>query len=517
MFNLFRNDRNDNERDEGGPRIVFANLRRPSHPILLEQGYKAFSATTFSVWTVLVFIIWVSRVEVSLSQDTVISIAGSSVELAALSLAVLGILHELNKEDKWFKLGLLLVSILFACVVLSGFFLSMTWRPEYDVPQQITVIVVAALGVVAVAQFNWRAILKYARWRWGAEVTLPGRITVTARYVRLTFPFILPFFLIWFPDLNRLTTTIVVFSGALIALVALMGITTVSVLRSSKEPEPEDPFIAALRARYEDEVKTIIRFGELKAKTVDALSHLQNEHMKAASQAGEAPILVDKSSIIVRLRQMDVTDDERVIENVLTFLVNESAVCRESYSGPYWIVPHKQIVDECLRCLHEIALVITQKASDTQSGYILEGYRFDALQDRLAVRTIFPKFVIGVYVMPKVLDWLHDPEKYHVVKHTEYSDGSYGKTYIYETFVFINRNWTNPNRNWNHQLQEIEAILTKFRKQWSRFERRAIIEELLKQLPHTMDTYSSRLDKMNFEQIVSDLLGELRSIQSEST
>lgn len=82
---------------------------------------------------------------------------------------------------------------------------------------------------------------------------------------------------------------------------------------------------------------------------------------------------------------------------------------------------------------------------------------------------------------------------------------------------FINRNWTNPNRNWNHQLQEIEAILTKFRKQWSRFERRAIIEELLKQLPHTMDTYSSRLDKMNFEQIVSDLLGELRSIQSEST
>lgn len=126
MFNLFRNDRNDNERDEGGPRIVFANLRRPSQPILLEQGYKAFSATTFSVWTVLVFIIWVSRVEVSLSQDTVISIAGSSVELAALSLAVLGILHELNKEDKWFKLGLLLVSILFACVVLSGFFLSMT-------------------------------------------------------------------------------------------------------------------------------------------------------------------------------------------------------------------------------------------------------------------------------------------------------------------------------------------------------------------------------------------------------
>ncbi|MCI0560567.1 MAG: hypothetical protein MN733_18935, partial [Nitrososphaera sp.] len=313
MFNLFRDNQGDNERNEDGPRIVFANLRRPSRPILSEQGYLAFSATTFSIWTLLVFIIWVFRIEVSPSQDTVTSIAGSSVELAALSLAVLGILHELNKEDRWFKLGLFLVSIFFACVVFSGFFLSMTWRPEYDDPQQITILVIAALGVVAVAQFNWRGILKYTRWRWGREITLPGRVTITARYFRLSFPFVLPFFLIWFPDLNRLTATIVVFSGALIALVALMGVTTISILKSPKEKEPEDPFIAALRARYEDEVKTIIRFGELKAKTVDALSHLQNEHMKAASQAGEAPILVDKSSIIVRLRQMDVTDDERVI------------------------------------------------------------------------------------------------------------------------------------------------------------------------------------------------------------
>jgi len=127
MFDLFRGIRDDNERDEGGPRIVFANLRRPSRPILSEQGYAVFSATTFSIWTLLVFTIWVFRIEVSPSQDTVTSIAGSSVELAALSLAVLGILHELNKEDRWFKLGLFLVSIFFACVVFSGFFLSITW------------------------------------------------------------------------------------------------------------------------------------------------------------------------------------------------------------------------------------------------------------------------------------------------------------------------------------------------------------------------------------------------------
>lgn len=507
MFNLFRGNRDDNERDEGGPRIVFANMRRPSRPILSEQGYTAFSATTFSIWTLLVFIIWVLRIEVSPSQDTVTSMAGSSVELAALSLAVLGILHELNKEDRWFKLGLFLVSIFFACVVFSGFFLSMTWRPEYDDPQQITVLVIAALGVVAAAQFNWRAILKYTRWRWGREFTLPGRVTITARYFRLSFPFVLPFFLILFPDLNRLTTTIVVFSGALIALVALMGVTTISLLRSPKEKESEDPFIAALRARYEDEVKTIIRFGELKAKTVDALSYLQRGHVEAASQAGEAPAMVDKTSIIVRLRQMDIRDEERVLENVLTFLVNEGVVCRESYSGPYWIVPDKPTIDDCVKHLQEIALVFTQKGSNVNSDYLLEGYNFTALRDWLAVRAKLPRFVIGQYAMPKALDWLHDSEKYRIVNHEQSG---------HDNFVFINRDWKNPYHNWNRQLQEIEEVLSRFRQTRSRIYRRPIIEELLERLPHTMDALIYYIDEMNFDQIVSALLKESRITQLES-
>ncbi|MCB9444043.1 MAG: hypothetical protein H6669_07385 [Ardenticatenaceae bacterium] len=506
MFDLFRGIRDDNERDEGGPRIVFANLRRPSRPILSEQGYAVFSATTFSIWTLLVFTIWVFRIEVSPSQDTVTSIAGSSVELAALSLAVLGILHELNKEDRWFKLGLFLVSIFFACVVFSGFFLSMTWRPEYDDPQQITVFVIAALGVVAAAQFNWKAILKYTRWRWGREITLPGRVTITARYFRLSFPFALPFFLIWFPDLNRLTATIVVFSGALIALVALMGITTISLLRSPKEKEQEDPFISALRARYEDEVKTIIRFGELKAKTVDALSHLQNEHVKAASQAGEAPALVDKSSIIVRLRQMDVTDDERVIENVLAFLVNEGVVCRESYSGPYWIVSDKQTVDNCLTLLQELALVITRKDPDIKAKYTIRGYDFVSLRNWLAFQAKLPQFVVGEYVMPKVLDWLLSPEKYSV--ETDWR----GKLHPDKgTFVFISRSWRSPD----YKFQEIEGIMERYRAS-GYHQKHDTLKALLDKFPHTSDVSLYSLDSIDFDKVVSILLEGSRNTELES-
>lgn len=511
MFNLFRSDQNDNERDEGGPRIVFANLRRPSRPILSEQGYIAFSATTFSIWTLLVFIIWVFRIEVTPSQDTVTSIAGSSVELAALSLAVLGILHELNKEDRWFKLGLFLVSIFFACVVFSGFFLAMTWRPEYDDPQQITVLVIAALGVVAAAQFNWRAILKYTRWRWGREFTLPGRITITARYFRLSFPFVLPFFLILFPDLNRLTATIVVFSGALIALVALMGVTTISLLRSPKEKEPKDPFIAALRARYEDEVKPIIRFGELKVKTVDALAHLQNEHVKAASQAGKAPALVDKSSILIRLRQMNVTDDERVIENVLTFLINDGVVCRESYSGPYWITPDKQAVDSCLTLLHEVALIITRKDPDAKSKYSVKGFTFVSLRNWLAFRAKLPEYVIGEYVMPKVLEWLQSPEKYHVK-----TDLIGALRPDKGTFIFISRIWKVPTHFRDHKLREIESIVEQYKALGYGHQKRDALEALLDKLPHTLDVSLYSLDSINFDEIVSILLEDSRSTELES-
>src|SRR5437016_4280490 len=127
MFDLFGR-KNDNAGDSDGPRIIFANLRPSSRPILAEAGYKVFSASAFFGWALVVFIVRVIRIEVTLTQELVTSLAGASVELSALSLAVLGILHELNKKDRWFKLGLFLVSILFAGVVCGGFFLALTWQ-----------------------------------------------------------------------------------------------------------------------------------------------------------------------------------------------------------------------------------------------------------------------------------------------------------------------------------------------------------------------------------------------------
>ena len=98
MNRLFHN--NDNERSDDSPRFIFANLRRPSRAILSYKEYKRFTNTTIIIWLLLAIIVWIFRVEITVSENTMTSIASSSVELAGLALTVLGILHEFNDKYK---------------------------------------------------------------------------------------------------------------------------------------------------------------------------------------------------------------------------------------------------------------------------------------------------------------------------------------------------------------------------------------------------------------------------------
>jgi len=125
-----------------------------------------------------------------------VSLAISSVELSALSLAVLGIIHEFNRVDRWFKLGLLLVAILFLGVVFGAFFLALTWQPAFDSPQQITVIVVAALLVVTVLQFTWNIVLRRTPNQESTQESTQGK-TFT-RGIALASVFVVPVVPIFF-------------------------------------------------------------------------------------------------------------------------------------------------------------------------------------------------------------------------------------------------------------------------------------------------------------------------------
>jgi len=514
MFDWFHS-KNDNERHEWRPRIIFATLRHSARSILSERGYRTFSATTFWIWAFGLFFIWVFNVEVSLAKDLIVSIAGSSVELAALSLAVLGIIHELNEKDKWFKLGLFLVSVLFACVVFGGYFLAATWQPEFDTPQRITVVIVFAIGIVAVTQIEWKAVLKFFRVQWLLNFTLPISFAVGARKFRLAFPFIMPIFLLWFPNLNQLTAIVVLFSGALIALVALMGVTLILFLFAPKEKEAEDPLLAALRESYEYESGIFKRINELKSHAIEAMKFLQDKKVQMARLNNEAPTLLHKSSIIVRLRQMDITDDEKVLGNVLNNLVSDGRIYRKDYDDFFWIIPDKDTIDQCVKRLVEIALIFTQKGHLVEkSDYTLEGYKFDALRAWLAVRENMPEYVIGTFVMPKALNWLHESSKFKVIAHIirDEKKYSYPKSYdITIIEIFINLMWQTSNGERKLKAQEIDELMVEYKKiksDWG-YEIKDASEKILHNLPHTMDAHFHLLPSFKFVEIISTLTHQM--------
>ena len=111
-----------------------------------------------------------------------------------------------------------------------------------------------------------------------------------------------------------------------------MAVTTVSLFKRQTQAEPEDEFIATLRARYENEINSLIRFGELKARTREALRDLESEKIRAVS-SDVVPTMVEMSYIVDHLRGMGVTDDRRVLESVIGSLVEDGSICREGYSG----------------------------------------------------------------------------------------------------------------------------------------------------------------------------------------
>ena len=493
MFNQFGRNSNDKKRDDVPPRIIFANLHPPSRPILTEAGYKVFSATAFSGWALIVFFVWIFRIEISLSKDLVTSLASSSVELAALSLAVLGILHELNKEDRWFKLGLFLVSILFAGVVFGGFFLALTWQKTFELPQQITIVFIAALGLIAIIQVDWKVRLRLTRLDWIANIVLPTKATAAIQQIRLTIPFVLPILLIWLPGLNRITAIVVLFGGALVTLVTLMGVTTFSLLKSQEEVQPEDPFIATLRAQYENENKSLVRLLELRTNIIDALNNLQADKIKAAVErdgSEQAPSMVERSYIFDRLRQMGIIEEKQVLESVLSSLVDERAICRESYSGPFWAIPDDDLINASLVQVQKLALVISH-TWNRKGSFTVEGYSFEHLRDWLAVNVRIPAFVVGEYIVPRVLKRLLSEEYFHRIK-----KGAYSHIFVNKEFGISHSIWTHLLNNAKVEAKEEwerEEKRRRFdyrsmgRREKEEFTRKQTWNNFLNQLPHTQD------------------------------
>jgi hypothetical protein len=503
MIDPFRRNRGDNQNDDDSPRIVFANLSRLERPLLTEKTYRVFVGTAVSAWALLVFFVWIFRIEIKLSPDLISDLAASSVDLSALSIAVLAILHELNKKQKWFKLGLLLVAILFAGVVFGGFFLALTWKEAFGLPQQITVVVVIALGIIAVFQIDWKVVLERVR-RTSNDGAEPKAVAAI-RLLGLVVPFFLPIILVWLPGLNRLTGVVVTFAGGLLALIALMAVTTISVFRF-KEIELEDPFLTALRARYERETKWLVRLGELREIGIKALESLEPEQINAAKHATEdekaaGPQMIDTKAIIDRVRQMGVTEGKNVLDDVVYSLVNEGRIYRESSS--YWRVPDEDVFRESVAQLEKLALVISATDTSSSDECIVEGFRLTNFRNWLAVALQMPGPVVGEYIVPRLLKLLRDEKHFHLLLRNSYS-------------IFINRKGPISPSEWQNIVDHAQATAqdrVQFYKSYGGLDyseeeslKRFTWDYLLKNVPHTDDGPTFGLDQENFKALGSILL-----------
>jgi hypothetical protein len=384
MANLFDDDKNDNVRDDGRPRIVFSNLRRPSRPILAEGGYRAFSAVSTSSWFLVVFFIWIFQFEVTPSEALISQIAGSSVELSALAIALLAILLEVNRADRWFKLGLLVIATSLVGVVLGGFYLALTWQESFSKPQQITVVIVGILGVTAALQVEWKGLWRFLRLP-EMNKALPGFAHWLPR-LRISIQFLLPIGLIWLPGLNRVTAVLVLFLGSILSLLALMLVTTLSVLRTKQtqagDEEEEDPFMRTLRQRYENDIRVLIRVGEIKVAITNALKSLQEEERDAAQKrspgfdlSGNVPNLVAWYDLKIRLRGSGLKDDDRYLERALDSLKSDATVYGEGYRDGLWLVPTEEEILDCIPALLSLRLVYSTLCSDyaKKHGSCFEG------------------------------------------------------------------------------------------------------------------------------------------------
>lgn len=159
---------------------------------------------------------------------------------------------------------------------------------------------------------------------------------------------------------------------------------------------------------------------------------LQAKEQKEASseERPREPHMIDQADVLSRLRGMGITDNQDFINEALRALVVDGKICRENYSGPYWVVPNEQQTDSKIPLINQLALIVSQREPRSKvSGFLVEDYRFQVLRNWLAINAQLPSHVIGEYVMPKVLERLLSQSTFIVV------EGGFNRT------IFVNSDW----------------------------------------------------------------------------
>jgi hypothetical protein len=416
--NFFQSDR-ENYRADNEPSFVYIDSSKQKAPILTELQYRLLIVTSSIIWAIPIFIAWAVNFEIKLTQDFVVALSGSSVEIAALSLAVLGILHDMNRADRFFKFGLFLVAFQFGIVVLDGYWIAATWQDFYSEPHQFTVYVLGVISVEVLLQINWKKLL-------GTKGNL-------LRNVSLTFPFISPILIGFVPDMNQIIFLFTLFCGAFITLMVLIAITIVQIYKETSETDL-NPIIELQTLRSKDELLGIERSNQLKKSVRDVLINLQEHHILNFNQGLQQAIdFVNMDIVYEELRKNGITETKSVINQAMIAL-SEDDPSTYYYEDNYWLLGHHEKIANQIKQISKEYPILIFDRNDKLSKKSYLGLDIEKFLVYLSNKLMIPIKVIEEYYFPFINEYIFQTDSF---SNDEFcSIGFYGNRNYHPDFDF---------------------------------------------------------------------------------
>jgi len=409
---LFDDDNQD--RPPNSNRFFFSNAPQGRGRILSREGYAVFTSSFTVTWLLCIFFVVWLHLEMKVTNDIVSTISSSAVDLAALSLAVLTILHEFNKEDRWFKLGLFFVGFLFVIDCLTGFYMVVSWNHAYEMTQSVDVIVFGVLFIGLVFQSDWELV--YTRYSaripkiFRKSFYLLSKIK-SLNLIRAYIPFIIPFAFIWVNKLSPIITFLLIFLGGIIALLCLMLVTSIELVRqrqSSNEQVTEDPIVTYSRKVAIEQLEASKNLQRLLETITVTLSEIQEERVAEARTAGELIPMVSEETIVSQLRLKGIVTRQQDIRSSLRLLEKQNRAFNKN--GEYWLVPSKAQILSLAENIKKVYWFGTRLKKDSRNTQEWRNLQLNTLFDELGKSCCMPIAVVEEFIFPKSFSMLNDSQ-----------------------------------------------------------------------------------------------------------
>ncbi len=327
--------------------------RRPSVAVLSKTAYRVLLSTSYSLWGgILILFGYTGRFALSVKRDDFLSLISTTAALAAITLAILTYLHETASRDRYLKLVLAGLTLLFLLATATGFLTALAYRP-FD--QQFRTL---NFRFLVLGFFFIGAALPMPLAAFVARMSpMAARVVARfgGRYDYSLFAAAAATFAVWSSEVSLLAVTIVATLGGMVLLLCSTAVMLVSLWRARSHQEVlEDQIVEALRG-----ARQIQQEGKSVPQEIP-LSYLRN-----------------------RLR----SNDETLLE-AIEALQSEDRIVKVGYDRKYYILEPgdwKRIADAILS--HEVVIL----------GESLDAKCWESLFARLEERTRLPKQLLREY------------------------------------------------------------------------------------------------------------------------